>query len=75
MKHTDNVKFKNQTGMLTELAKENVFPASIFNNREVSEAEIVFQYNLQFLANTYQHHNESRLLAQNNTRTKTGKFK
>lgn len=70
MTYTDNEKFKNPGHMLMELRD-----AGVSDDKLWSEADRIFQYNLEFLANTYEHQVESRALGINRTRNAKGKFR
>lgn len=70
MNHTDSLKFKNLLGMCVELEAVGLAD-KVYG---MPEAEIVFQYNLQFLANTYEHQNESKNYRPRGIRGANGKF-
>lgn len=70
MKHTDNSKFKN-----TELMVEELRKVGITWMRGATEADIVYMYNLHFLANTYEHQNESRGYKPRGLRMASGPYK
>lgn len=71
MKHTDKLKFNNLLGMCVELEAVGLAD-KVYG---MPEAEIVFQYNLQFLANTYEHQNESRYYKPRGIRMASGPYK
>lgn len=70
MKHTDSSYFINKSLMIRELKATG----SIMLYADMSEAELIYQYNLQFLANTYEHQNESKNYRPRGVRGDNGKF-